>query len=484
MAAARLFYEKSSDGVERQRLLLLTHYFPPSEAIGALRWHRFVAIFAEHGWNMDVLTVRAENASAAALDELPAGTRVWVLDPPEVPLLSFERAFYGLFRRLRPHAAAATAAAEPRGATAPATARPEVLRREDAGWRLSTLRGWVRLWFTARDLFVSRAWVRRVTAAAEAIAEPGVHRAVITSGPPHQWHDAGRRVASHARVPLVIDLRDPWSTADMVHEYFATPAWLRVTGRQERRAVDAAALIVANTDALRAVMAQRFPDAASRMITVMNGYDDEPLPRVERARTFTIGYAGSIYHGRDPRPLFAGAARVVRERGLEPGDLQLRFIGDTHYAGVPLTTLAEEAGIPDHVHVGGRVSRGTAQRFMASCRMLVSIPWDDRLTIPAKLFEYVRYEAWLLVFAQPGSATARLMQGHDADVITPGDVTAVAQAIGRRYDCFREGGWPAPLSTDSRLSRRAQAAALLGALHPFRPVGPTDRPADRRRVRL
>lgn len=467
MRAARLFHETPCAGEERQRLLLLTHHFPPSPAIGALRWRRFVGIFAEHGWTADVVTVPPETPATEGLAELPPGTRVWHVDPPSPVALRLEARLHRLYRRVRRSPDASGAAAAPWNQAAPAEIRREIVRREEVAWRLGTGRGWARLWFTARDLSVARAWAQRVAGAALSLADPQRHRLIITSGPPHHWHEAGRRASVESGIPLVVDLRDPWSVADVVHEYFATPVWLSAVAKQERKVVEHASLVVANTDQLRDAMGERHPAARGRMITVMNGYDEEDVPAAERGSAFVVGYAGSIYHGRDPRPLFAGAARVIRDLSLEPADLQLRFIGDDQYGGVPLTALAADAGIEPYVHVGGRTSREEAQRFMAGCQMLVSIPWDDRLTIPAKVFDYARFAAWLLVFAGRTSATARLLEGYDVDVVEPGDVDATSAAIERRFRQFRAGRLPAPLSADARLSRRAQASILLAALHPY-----------------
>jgi hypothetical protein len=483
MADARLFFEKPNDDADRQRLLLLTHHFPPGDAVGALRWRRFAGIFAAHGWSLDVVTLTpgsTDSRDDGALAELPPGTRVFGIEPPDPPALRAERWLYRAYERARSvrHAISPPGGGRPdatnsRGSAgaAPGSAvpsRPEALPRATARWNLGTLRGWARLWFTFRDAGSTAAWARQVARAAGTVANPSVHRAIITSGPPHAWHEAGRRLSSETGLPLVIDLRDPWAVADVVHEYFATPASLALTARRERRVVRQAALVVANTQTLRDAMALRHPAAADRMITVMNGFDDEPAPGTPAhgpAATFTIGYAGSIYFGRDPRPLFEAVARVVGELGVTPAELQVRFIGQVErYGGVPLVEIATQAGVADFVQVGERVDREAARHFMARCHVLVSLPWDDDLTIPAKLFEYLRFDAWLLVFARERSAIAGLLRGRDADLVGNDDALGAAEAIRRRFLQHRAGVLPTALSADPGLSREAQARILLGAL--------------------
>jgi hypothetical protein len=96
--------------------------------------------------------------------------------------------------------------------------------------------------------------------------------------------------------------------------------------------------------------------------------------------------------------------------------------------------------------------------------MLVSLPLRTVMTLPAKLFEYTRFDAWLLVLAEPGSATADLLRGTDADVVEPDDDAAIARVIRRRYDEFRAGGRPHALNRDGRFDRARQSRRLFELL--------------------
>jgi glycosyltransferase involved in cell wall biosynthesis len=467
------YFEKASiAGEARPRLLLLTHHFPPGSAVGALRWTKLAVHLSEAGWDLDVISARLPSdvpLSGEIAAELPVGIRIWQVAGPEAVTRFPERlgaAVMARFSRLRRRTSQA------RGHGSPSQ-RQVGIARSDLSWDLLSRRSYVRLYLTCRDYIESRAWALRVHRLGRGVLrlERGAtggraHAAIITSGPPHAWHEAGRRLSRRTGIPFVMDLRDPWSTVNVVHEYFATPAWPRLAHRLESRAVDQAALIVANTDMLRETMAAAFPGAAKRMITVMNGYDEEPLPPSDLSRSrFRIGYAGSIYFGRDPRPLFRGVARVITELDLARDQIAVYLKGDVQeYGGVATAEIARDCGIAEYVHLGGRVDHREALEFMASCHMLVSLPWNDTISIPAKVFEYMRFRAWLLVFAYPDSALERMLRGTDADVLHPDDVDSLAAAVRRRYLDFRKGALPAPVAGDPRLSRRAQALRLVEAL--------------------
>jgi hypothetical protein len=96
--------------------------------------------------------------------------------------------------------------------------------------------------------------------------------------------------------------------------------------------------------------------------------------------------------------------------------------------------------------------------------MLVVLPQDWDLSLPAKLFEYIRFDAWLLALAERNSATELLLRDTDADVVSPKDISAIAAVLRTRYEQYARGKRPHPIARDPRLSRRFQAEILLDAL--------------------
>jgi hypothetical protein len=70
------------------------------------------------------------------------------------------------------------------------------------------------------------------------------------------------------------------------------------------------------------------------------------------------------------------------------------------------------------------VPRKEALEFLAGATMLLSLPAGQRLCVPAKIFEYVRFEAWMLVLATPESATGRLLAGTERTSSTTRTSTA------------------------------------------------------------
>jgi hypothetical protein len=80
------------------------------------------------------------------------------------------------------------------------------------------------------------------------------------------------------------------------------------------------------------------------------------------------------------------------------------------------------------------------------------------------VFDYMRFDAWLLLLATHDSATALLLEPAGADVVTPGDVEGITNVLRQRYAEFCGGKRARRLALEPRFSRRAQAEILFTAL--------------------
>jgi len=455
-SGARPFFSvPPAPGVGGRRLLLISYTFAPDESIGALRWQKMSRYFAERGWSLDVVMLdpaHIQSCDAGRLAELPPGTRLFGVPEDKLRLQRLQQTLLGLYRRIWPRREQAT--------------QPQSFHRDEfrspVSGRAALRRAYLAWLFYAKQ----GRWARDAAALALRVIEPGVHEAVITSGPPHMAHDAGRVVARRAGLPLVIDLRDPWSLRHRLDADIASPVAFRLADRYEGRSVAAADLIVLNTELFTRGMREKYPAARDRMLTVMNGPDDETLPPPRTPHRFTIGFAGTIYIDRDPRTLLRAARRVVDELGLTPEDFGLAFIGNVDGPGrSTVAEMAAEEGIAPFVTVGGPRPRREALDFLAGAQLLVSLPQDGTMQIPAKIYEYMNFPAWLLVFGERGSAPDLLLEDvPEADHVTLDDVDHAASVIRTRYLQYRRGERPAPVNADGRFSRTNQAKILLEAV--------------------
>jgi glycosyltransferase involved in cell wall biosynthesis len=277
-------------------------------------------------------------------------------------------------------------------------------------------------------------------------------------------HEAGRLLSVATGLPFVMDMRDPWSLQPWLRESVASPLWYSRARRFELACIEQASLVVANTDPARLALASRYPGASAKIITVMNGSDDDPLPPHRDSDRFVIRYAGTIYLDRDPLLFFRAASRVITALALTPSKFRIDILG--RFASVdhlPILGMAEQERIGEFVSVEPPRPHQAALEFLAGATMLVIFPGSNTLAIPAKVFEYIRFDSWLLAIAEDTSGIAQLLRGSTADVVEP-DVDAIASAIITRYEDYVAGKRPVRVATDARFSRDAQAKVLLDAI--------------------
>ena len=117
-----------------------------------------------------------------------------------------------------------------------------------------------------------------------------------------------------------------------------------------------------------------------------------------------------------------------------------------------------------YVHLRPAGTRREALQFLSQAQLLVVLPQDSDLAVPAKIFDYMRCDAWVLALARRDSAVELLLRGSRADVLAPGDDPGIARLLADRVTQFRRGDRPVRLSEDPRFSRRAMADRLFGAI--------------------
>jgi hypothetical protein len=458
------FYERPPVAhAGHRRLLLISYHFPPDTAAGALRWQKLAKHAAAFDWSIDVISRDPAELSATdpdRLKDLPDGIRIFGV---QQPVICTQRLEHWAWQALRGRSRSRRTRAIDRDT---GSALPSSFARDELRFDALSARSWMRTFYGWQYYAIHRAWGRRAAALARRILRPDVHRVVVTCGPPHGAHEAGRILARATGLPFVMDLRDPWSLVERWSESVASSWTPRIGYRHERATVRVASLVVMNTEPARAAMQSLHPEQAGRIIAVTNGFDDdEQVPPNSAGKCFRMAYAGTVYLDRNPRTLFLASARVIRALGLEPGDFSIELMGRVESLdGLGIEQIAKEVGIDGFVRLHPAGTRQQASEFLAGASVLVNLPQDSHMAIPSKLFEYMRYNAHLLALAEPHSATAQLLRGTRADVVRPEDIDALAEVLRRRYLEFQEGRLPECIARDARFGRRAQAGRLFEAI--------------------
>ncbi len=459
------FFSSEATPAAGDRLLLISPHFPPGQAAGARRWEKLAQFAVDRGFGLDVVTFDPQDLDSpdsSRLEALPNQIRVFGVRSRRHALARAIDALWGLVRPLRSLARPSTTSVTGARVAGSNLTGDDWPRREEvlaAGCGPST---WPASLHAVVEIANEAAWADAAAECAWRHFDPDVHRAVISCGPPHMVHHAARRLSKRAGIPLIVDLRDPWSRRERVMWSIASPLWFRIAAHFEAKAFDHASLIVMNTPAASQLMGRVYPSLAHKIMSVTNGFDvDEPI-RPDHGNAFVLAYAGSIYLDRSPRHLFRAVRQVASELELDPADLRVELMG--HFETDPIREMAREEGVGDRVVLHPPGNLREVARLLARSAMLVNLPQDSDLAIPSKIFEYMTYPAWLLALAVGESATGQVLAGTRADVVAPDDEAGIARVIRERYRAYRAGDRPRPVADDPRLGRAHQASMLFDAL--------------------
>ena len=284
-------------------------------------------------------------------------------------------------------------------------------------------------------------------------------------------------------IPWVADFRDPMAQEYCPddpakrHTFPADPAtW------QSYRAIEADAALnakycVFTTPGAARIYQQRYPEAASRMVVLENGYDEEsfaavaPVPGKNSqtptgSRRLILLHSGIVYPGeRDPTQLFMALSQVNKSGVLRPEDLCIRFRAAVHVDQI--NGLAQAYGVQDFIEFCPVIPyREALAEMMAVDALLVMQSSGCNAQIPAKIYEYLRAGKPILGLTDHNGDTAGVLRHAGLnDIAQLNSVDEIALLLPVLVRKWREGKAALPqvlaVQQASRLGRTKSLAALL-----------------------
>lgn len=433
------------------RVLLVSYYYPPAGGPGVQRALKMSRYLPGAGWDVTVLTLKPESAAYPALD--PS-----LLDevPPSVEVVRTDAWDpYAAYARL--HGAKAS----------------DVVSVGFGGTERSW-KEWIARWVRA-NVFVPDArvgWVPFAVREGRKLLRAAPHDAILTTGPPHSTHLAGRLLARATGLPHVVDLRDPWVEIDYRGELPQTSAAAALDAALERTVLRHAAAAVTVTPSMKTAFTRRVP---REYAVIPNGFDpadfvaSEGVP-VDRG-VFVLHYAGNVNGARSPEALWAALGRLEAARTMP--HLRVRFVGkidDVVRAG------AEAAGVGAMVEVRPYVPHAEAVAGLREAALLLllinRVPGAEGI-LTGKLFEYLASGRPIVGLGPvPGDAADVLAETGAGELFDWDDAAGLARFLRRHYDAWA-AGTPLVGADASRIGpysrveqARAMAAVLDRVTHP------------------
>lgn len=278
----------------------------------------------------------------------------------------------------------------------------------------------------------------------------------------------------HSRIPWVADFRDPMAQKD----YPADPDTHQSYRRIESEAAALAAHCVFTTPGAARDYRRHYPAAASRMVVLENGYDEESFAIASAAlrhlsttarspgKPQILLHSGIVYASeRDPTQLFVALRCFLDAGKLLPDQLRIRFRASVH--DELLRSLASTHGVQDFIELCPAISyREALTEMMTVDALLVMQASNCNAQIPAKIYEYLRAGRPIIALTDPAGDTAGVMRGAGLDAIARLDsVDEIVALLPGFLAAIREDRVRPPsieaVRAASRMGRAQELARLL-----------------------
>ncbi len=409
------------------RCLIVAYYFPPTGGGGVQRISKFIKYLAREGWEFTVLTSSEPTtlpADKTLLDDLPENVTVVSL-PPEIK--------NGLLSRLR--------------------------ARFSGGF----LQRWLAAFFFLPDS--RRGWARGTGRHVRQMCRAQRYDVVFITAPPYSLARTAAWLTEKISVPVVLDMRDPWSSNP--YKIYPTPLHRYLDKYLENKSLRKVRFGVSAYDSFIGYIRQAY-NIDGNWQYIPNGFDEDDFtdlkPVTLEEGCFHLAFSGTFYSHLNQPSLLFGILAVLKKK--YPGSYaRLRF----HHIGqsVPdVAALAREAGCADILRSWGylnhRQTLNTLAAMDAFCVILDPAHPRASNTIGGKVYEYLRLNKPVLaLIPEQGEAAALLRQASGHLILNPHEPEKAAGAL----DAFIAGA--GRIAGNDALLNRYRRETLAGQLHNF-----------------
>jgi len=418
--------------MKHPRVLVISYWYPPMLAMGALRVANLVKRLPAHGWQPVVVTIS------------PLSDFYMQTGPLEVPSpIEVHRTRDWSFHQRIIYFSRALGWSRP--------GKAELSKRRKR--RCFSLLG--RLVITAyRQLvcFPDEAilWYAIEYRRIRAIVRDVKPKILFSSSLPNTSHLIARRLSRELNIPWVAEFRDLWTQNHLLKR--APPLRWIERGLERRVIRRANALVTVSPPLARQLETfHRKP-----VYVVPNGFDESELRAgaYPQNSAFTITHTGMIYPGkRDPQPLFHALTELVQDGMLSDQEVRVCFYGRKleHLERL----LERYPKIASMISLVGEVSHQEAMGQQRNSTILFLLEWTDpraKGVYTGKVFEYLAARRPILAVGPKNGVIEELLNETKAGVLVS-TASEVKKVLAEWLEAWREKG-SIPFQGDEQLLKQ------------------------------
>lgn len=270
---------------------------------------------------------------------------------------------------------------------------------------------------------------------------------IITTGPPHSMHLIGLKLKQHLpNLNWVADMRDPWASFDVLHQFNPSTKAKQKQLRLERKVLNNADKIVLVSEG----QVRDFQIIDPKKIAIItNGFDEadfKPLT-TEKSNDFTISHIGLLNELRDPKAFFIAVQSLASEYQQFSERCKIRLVGNVNPA---VKELINQLPYLKKItkFVGYKSHKEVAEEYeLANLLLLIPNQTENGIgQIPGKIFEYMACKTPILALSQPGSKINSILNETNAGQFCDyKDVNQIKKTLTYYFNAFKTGK---PLATN------------------------------------
>lgn len=260
---------------------------------------------------------------------------------------------------------------------------------------------------------------------------------IVSRSAPVTSHFVALKLKRFAGVPWIACFSDPWTQ----NPYITYPNKLfkKFDEYLERRIIFSADRVIVTTDQTKELFIQRYEEAKDKFVVVPNSYD--PLEFLENEEQKTKGtkliitYAGNWYGIRSPEPLFK-ALRLLDDEEDITSKIIVRLIGSIGR----FRHLISKYKLNQIVYVIDTLPRKDLFTYLfdSDILLLIDAPSDGpSIFLPVKLIEYIAMKKPILAITPEGASADVVRLTKTGVVIPPADVEGIKDAIKNYYEQYK-----------------------------------------------
>lgn len=293
----------------RQKLLILTYYWPPAGGAGVQRWLKFVKYLAQYDYDIHIYTTENPEAPAqdfSLLEDIPEGITI-IKKPIWEP--------FGFYKKLTGKKGAFNAG----------------FLKEEAPQKKISFGEKISLFIRA-NFFIPDAkmfWIKPSIKFLSSYIEQQDIDLIISTGPPHSLHLIAKKLKQRFNIKWLADLRDPWTNIDFYQDLPIIPIMDRYQKKLEKRVLHEADQIVVVGNEMKKEFREIDPNCPIEVIT--NGFDSPISENTNLDQEFSILHIGSINAHRSHESFYKALYELCNENGIFKQNFKLKLIGKVDF---------------------------------------------------------------------------------------------------------------------------------------------------------